>query len=69
MYLGIFIVNIILYIFELIYKTIEKFNDYDSSFLYNTIIKSATATAIEKNSNILVPDKTTFKIFRSSFIN
>ena len=66
MYLGIFIINFILYILEITYKTIEKFNDYKNS-LDLGILKSATA--IEKNNkNILVPDTNTIKIFKSSFL-
>jgi len=66
MYLGIFIINFILYILEITYKTIEKFNDYENG-LNPRILKSATA--IEKNNNnILVPDTNTIKIFKSSFL-
>tara|TARA_B110000003_G_scaffold275967_1_gene320260 strand:- start:28653 stop:28853 length:201 start_codon:yes stop_codon:yes gene_type:complete len=66
MYLGIFIINFILYILEITYKTIEKFNDYENG-LNHRILKSATA--IEKNNkNILVPDTNTIKIFKSSFL-
>lgn len=66
MYLGIFIINFILYILEITYKTIEKFNDYEIN-LNPIILKSATA--IEKNNkNILVPDINTIKIFKSSFL-
>ena len=67
MYLGIFIVNIILYIFELIYKTIENFNDYENS-LYNTIVLSGIINQ-KKYNNLLIPERKTIKIFRSSFIN
>jgi len=71
MYLGIFIIKFILYILEISYKTIEKFkhkhnDDYDKG-LNPGILKSATI--IEKNSkDILVPDRTTIKIFNSSFL-
>tara|TARA_Y100000389_G_scaffold88010_1_gene84481 strand:+ start:2482 stop:2682 length:201 start_codon:yes stop_codon:yes gene_type:complete len=66
MYLGIFIINFILYILEITYKTIEKFNDYENG-LNPRILKSATA--IEKNNkNILVPDTNIIKIFKSSFL-
>jgi hypothetical protein len=66
MYLGIFIINFILYILEITYKTIEKFNDYKNA-LDLGILKSATA--IEKNNkNILVPYTNTIKIFKSSFL-
>lgn len=69
MYLGIFIINFILYILEITYKTIEKFNnnnDYEKG-LNPRILKSAIA--IEKNTkDILVPDTTTIKIFKSSFL-
>jgi hypothetical protein len=67
MYLGIIIIKYILYILETSYKVIEKFNnDYDKS-LNPVILKSAIA--IEKNNkDILVPDTTTIKIFKSSFL-
>tara|TARA_B000000477_G_scaffold325_1_gene295 strand:+ start:2450 stop:2650 length:201 start_codon:yes stop_codon:yes gene_type:complete len=66
MYLGIFIINFILYILEITYKTIEKFNDYENS-LYHTIVTSATANE-KNNKDILVPDTNTIKIFKSSFL-
>lgn len=69
MYLGIVIIQLILYIFEITYKNIEKFkenNDYEKG-LNPRILKSAIA--IEKNDkDILVPDRTTIKIFKSSFL-
>tara|TARA_B110001450_G_scaffold163333_1_gene152261 strand:- start:166 stop:375 length:210 start_codon:yes stop_codon:yes gene_type:complete len=69
MYLGIVIIQLILYIFEITYKNIEKFkenNDYEKG-LNPRILKSAIA--IEKNNkDILVPDTTTIKIFKSSFL-
>lgn len=69
MYLGIVIIQLILYIFEITYKNIEKFkenNDYEKG-LNPRILKSAIA--IEKNDkDILVPDTTTIKIFKSSFL-
>ena len=66
MYLGIFIINFILYILEITYKTIEKFNDYENG-LYHTIVSSGIANE-KNNKNILVPDTTTIKIFKSSFL-
>ena len=69
MYLGIFIINFIVYILEITYKTIEKFNDnndYENG-LNPRILKSATAIQ-QNNKDILVPDTTTIKIFRSSFL-
>tara|TARA_B110000444_G_scaffold171045_1_gene159820 strand:+ start:2416 stop:2616 length:201 start_codon:yes stop_codon:yes gene_type:complete len=66
MYLGIFIINFILYILEITYKTIEKFNDNEIG-LYHTIVSSGIANE-KNNKNILVPDTTTIKIFKSSFL-
>ena len=70
MYLGIFIIYLIIYILKLINNiTIEKFikiNEYDKG-LNPVILKSATE--IEKNTkNILVPDTLSIKIFKSSFL-
>lgn len=67
MYLGIFIIQLIIYILKLI--KIENFiknNDYEKG-LNPVILK--TATTVEKNTkDILVPDTSTLKIFKSSFL-
>jgi len=67
MYLGIFIIQFIIYILKLI--KIENFiknNEYEKGL--NPIILK-TATTVEKNTkDILVPDTSTLKIFKSSFL-
>lgn len=67
MYLGIFIIQLIIYILKLI--KIENFiknNEYEKGL--NPIILK-TATTVEKNTkDILVPDTSTLKIFKSSFL-
>jgi hypothetical protein len=67
MYLGIFIIQLIIYILKLI--KIENFiknNEYEKG-LNPVILK--TATTVEKNTkDILVPDTSTLKIFKSSFL-
>lgn len=69
MYLGIFIIKLIIYILKIINIKIEKFiknNEYDNEY-NTTIIQSATA--ISKNTrDILVPDTSTLKILKSSFL-
>lgn len=66
MYLGIFIIQLIIYILKTI--KIEKFinNDYEKGHIPE-ILKSATVTNKNTN-NILVPDKSTLKIFKSSYL-
>jgi hypothetical protein len=67
MYLGIFIIQLIIYILKLI--KIENFiknNEYEKG-LNPVILK--TATSVEKNTkNILIPDTSRLKILKSSFL-
>ena len=69
MYLGIFIIQLILYIFKKINIKIEKFiknNEYEKG-LNPVILK--TATSVKKNTkDILVPDALTLKTIKSSFL-
>lgn len=69
MYLGILIIQLILYILKNSNIKIEKFiknNEYEKG-LNPVILK--TATSVEKNTrDILVPDTSTLKIFKSSFL-
>ena len=69
MYLGIFIIQLILYILKNSNIKIEKFiknNEYEKG-LNPVILK--TATSVEKNKkNILIPDTSRLKILKSSFL-
>lgn len=69
MYLGIFIIQLILYILKNSNIRIEKFienNDYEKGL--NPIILK-TASSVEKNTkDILIPDTSALKIFKSSFL-
>lgn len=66
MYLGIFIIQLIIYILKTI--KIEKFinNDYEKGH-YPEILKSATVTS-KNRRDILLPDTSTLKILKSSYL-
>jgi len=68
MYLGIFIIQLIIYILKIINIKIEKYvnNEYEKGH-YPAILKSATGTS-KNTRDILVPDTSTLKIFKSSFL-
>ena len=63
MYLCIFIIQLIIYILKIINIKIEKYVNDD----YPAILKSATGTG-KNTRDILVPDTSTLKIFKSCFL-
>lgn len=67
MYLGIFIIQLIIYILKTI--KIEKFinnDDYEKGDY--PVIKSAAIFTYKNTNDILVPDTSTLKIFKSSYL-